>query len=501
MEKRGLKQRFIKNSFWSFISLFVGKTGALIFTIILARFLMPENYGIYSIVLSTVMIFYTFADLGVNKALVRYLSFAIAKSKKKINPYYKYLLKIKLFLALTISTILLILAYPLSLYVFNNSALFLPFIVAAFYVFVISLEGFYTEMFYTIEKVQYISFKEALSQTLRITFALLVFFFIASSYHVLGIFISLIIAHFFLGILVFYYIKKLIPQLHVKSHTNINKRKIRNFVGFLTIATISGVFFSYIDSLMLGIFLKPEFVGYYRASFALVIGIVNVLAFPNAILLPVLTKINKADTEKILNNVFRYIVYLSIPASFGLLIFRSYFIDLFYGAPYLPGTLPFAFLAFAILPMVAVGAFLPMFSAKEKPQIFAKLIIITSIINIILNLILIKALLPISPNWATAGAAIATLTSWTIYFFAAFFISKKQFKLHVSLKPIIKPLISALVMTGVLYYILSLSQSINFIKGIILILLGAAIYTLLMIILKAVTKQDLNILKLLIKKN
>ncbi len=499
-EEKNLKKRLVKNSFWNFISLSVNRVGALIFTIILARFLMPEGYGIYSLVLSTTMIFCTFADLGVNRALTKYISTSLVKNRKKIAPYYKYLLKIKLIVSLTVSILLLILSYPLSFYVFKNSALFLPFLVASFYVFILSLDGFYTQIFYSIEKSQYVTFKESITQILRILLALIVFYFIASSYQIIGVFFSLILIHLFILFLLLFYLKKLIPDLHKKSEVEIDKKRVRKFIGFLTIASISTIFFIYIDSIMLGLFLSPKYVGYYRAAFSLVFGIAGLISFPHAILLPIFSKVHKFEIEKVLDKVFRFTAILAIPSSFGFLVFGRYFIKLFYGSSYLPSSLPIYFLAFLILPMIAVGNLVLFFSAKEKPQIFAKLIVITSIFNILLNLILIKSLLKISPLWATAGAGIATVVSWYFYFLISFYISKKRFNLNISLKHIIKPFIASLIMAGILFYLLTFIKELTIILGILLILLAMLIYFSLMIVIKGITKEDLDVFKILIKK-
>ena len=61
-----IKQEVIKNSIWNFFMSLIIKTGGLIFTILLARFLFPEKFGIYSLAMSIVMIFLTFADMGIN---------------------------------------------------------------------------------------------------------------------------------------------------------------------------------------------------------------------------------------------------------------------------------------------------------------------------------------------------------------------------------------------------------------------------------------------------
>jgi len=477
------KNNLLKNSFWGFTSSLANRMGGLVFTILLARFLLPEKFGIYTLALSIAMIFFTFADLGVNSTLVRYLSKAISKNKKQASSYYHYLLRLKLLFVISASLLLLILAHPIAFYVYKNPALFAPLLVASLYIFLLSLENFYSQIFYAIEKVNYASLKETIHQILRIALAFPIFYFVAESYQVAGVFTALVLTALVMLLFAWYYTKKLIPDLYKKPGQEINKKRIKIFLGFLTIASISAIFFSYIDSLMLGIFVSPEFVGFYRASFSLVFGVVGLVSFTNTIFLSAFTKLKQSKLSNVLNKAFKYLSIVSIPAVFGLFILGRFFVKALYGVNYLPSTMSLLVLCFLIFPTVSVGLFLSLFSAEEKPQIFAKLILITTGINIILNYIFIKFFLTFSPIHATLGAALATLISWLFYFSVSVRALKKHFDLKLDLKQIINPLIASILMSLVLLISLSKIPNMNLLTGISLILLGFLIYFLTLILL------------------
>ena len=87
----------IKNSIYQFSTSLVAKIGALILTIILARMLMPELFGLYSLALSTVLIFAAFSDFGIGSVMVRFISRELGKRNlKKAKAYSDYLLKVKI---------------------------------------------------------------------------------------------------------------------------------------------------------------------------------------------------------------------------------------------------------------------------------------------------------------------------------------------------------------------------------------------------------------------
>jgi len=494
-----LKKGLVKNTSLNLVSSLINRIGALIFTIILARFLLPERFGLYTLALSIALFVISFADLGINTTLIRYISFSLKKQKKKINSYYRYLLRIKFYLILFFSLLLLILAYPLSLYVFKKQVLILPLLVASFYIFILSLENFFASLFYAIKKVKYVAIRESMLQFIRIGLALIVVYFITDPYKVTGIFAALILTSLLVLTFVYSSLRRLAPEIFEFSKEKIDKARLKKFIGFLTIGTLSALFFSYIDSIMLGIFLSSQYVGYYKSAISLITVLIAPLLALNVVLLPDLTQITKSKLKPIINHAFRFIFILTIPAIFGFFALGKYFIRILYGPAYLPAYLPLYFLAITIFPVVCVGLLVSLFSAREKPAIFAKLVSITVVLNIILNFILIKYLLKFSPIWATAGAAIATLASWTIYFVASIYLTKKELGISPSLSKAVKPLIASLIMFAALMYILNIITDMTIILGLVTIIFGAVIYFLAMLLMKGFNKTDLNIIKILFK--
>ena len=64
----------IKNSSYQLLANVIAKMGSLIFTIVLARIILPERFGLYSLALSTITIFTAFTGMGIGEAVVRFIS-------------------------------------------------------------------------------------------------------------------------------------------------------------------------------------------------------------------------------------------------------------------------------------------------------------------------------------------------------------------------------------------------------------------------------------------
>ena len=251
MKEESFRNLVIKNSFWNFFTVLLGKIGGLIFIVILARFLLPERFGIYNLVISVTFFLLIMIDMGINRTLIRYVSEAIGKNKKKIAiARYKYLLKIKLLLALVFSLMLFILAYPLSFYVFNKPELFLLFMLSSVYLFFSSIESFYESFFYIIEKVNYLVIRQVFLETLRIVGILFVFIFIVKQYQIMGIIGVLILTKIFVLIFLIYYLKKLEPFLFDKSDIDLIKKDKKRILKFLFYVSFGGgilVTMAYVD--------------------------------------------------------------------------------------------------------------------------------------------------------------------------------------------------------------------------------------------------------------
>ena len=101
----------IKNSIYQFSTNFAIKIGSLIFTVIIARLLMPELFGLYNLALSTILIFFMVSNMGIGQALVRFVSREIGKKNfVKARSYVFYIWKVKALLIAFSAIVLLVLA-------------------------------------------------------------------------------------------------------------------------------------------------------------------------------------------------------------------------------------------------------------------------------------------------------------------------------------------------------------------------------------------------------
>ncbi|MEM3405612.1 MAG: oligosaccharide flippase family protein [Candidatus Pacearchaeota archaeon] len=495
MENEILKKEIITNTRWNFFSSFLSKLGAVIFTILIARILQPEKYGIYNLAISLSLFFVTFADLGINAVLVKTLSYLSLKNKKKIKSYFNYLIRLKFILSLSFSLLLIFLSYPLSNFVFNKPNLYLPLLISGFYVFILSFENFFTSLFYVIKKVKYITIKETIFQLGRIFLALFLFYFILEKYRVEGLFFGLIFISLLIIIYSIFYQKKFFPYIFEKEKyflTIEEKKKIKNLILTLTIINISVIFFSYIDTIMLGIFVTSEYIGYYRAAFSVIFSLVALFYF-HSLFLPYFTQLKEKKLEKIINKLLYYSFILVFPVIFLIFLFSNYIIYLLFGYSYLSSSLTLKISVLLIIEYFITQLLSSLFTAKDKQNLLIKPILISTFINILLNYILITRFLRISQLAAINGAAIATIISRYFYLFFVLKITKEKLKINLKFN-FIKQLIASLVSAIILFFIKSKIVDMNLIYGLLLVILYMIIYALFVFIFKVIKKEDIMLL-------
>lgn len=499
IKKQNLSKIAIKNSSYSFAAGLIFKIGGLIFTILIARLLLPELFGIYALTLSIITIFMTFTNLGINETFLRYFSEALGKrNKNKATTYFKYLLKIKSLLVFLAIFVLLSLSKFLSYNFYNKPLLFYPLLFSCLFILVESFKNFIGNIFLATKNLKPIPFLELFHQITKIFFSVLAILIFSTEFKVAGLFLAFALsgfAHLFLLFLIPY---KKDKAIFLGKKVPINKKRILRFLKFMGIAGLSLVFFVSIDILMLGKFVGAEYIAYYRVALSLVLTIAGLFSL-SGVLLPIFTQIHKKRFERGFQKTLRYIMLIAIPATVGILFIGKYLILAIYGKEYLLAVSSLYVLSFLIITMPLTTLYTTIFESKEKTKILAKSVSISLVINIILNYVLIKYLLEFGQEYVIIGVGVATIISRLIYLGILSFNAKHKLNLVVKGIGLRSPIFATIVM-GLFLLIFNKFVDMNLIFGIIEIILGAGIYLVVLILTKGVNIEDFKLIRSLINK-
>jgi O-antigen/teichoic acid export membrane protein len=412
----------IKNSIYQFASTFVSKICSLIFTVILARFLLgPELFGLYSLALTTILFFAVFADLGINQTLVKFVSSSLSKNnEKKAKSYFIYLVRIKLILTLIAALVLLITAKFIANNYYQKPEIYLALLAGASYLILAVFLGVFNGLFESLNNFKKGFYSNIILESSRLILVpaiILLAINKVSTELLLGI---IFIALAFSFVLAFLYIyisaKKQISLLRQDREelSQREKRKLNSFILTLSTIAISGVLFGYIDTLMLGRFVKAEFIGYYRAVFSLITATSPLLTFSGA-LFPLFSRIKGNRLEKILKKSTRLTIFITIPFFLLMFFLSPVIVKIIFGNEYLPSIniLRLFSILLVVLPLISIYS--SVLVSQNKHKKVAGVMLTATLLNIILNYILITSLLPYGFLAAVYGATIATIISKFVY--------------------------------------------------------------------------------------
>lgn len=420
----GTEGQVIKNSSFQLAGTIVAKIGSIIFTILVARMLMPELFGLYSLALSTIVFFSTFSDLGIGSALITFLSKSLAsKNLEKAKTYYHALLKCKLILVFLPALILLI----LSSFIANNyynKPIFLALLVGVIYIPINGIMTFFNSALLSLNNFKACLIKEIIFQILKITSVPLVIYFFMKSTVSTPAFIAIIIGALsfcYLISLIYIYLiaKRNFSFLNKISKSKFNPEEIvqlKKFIIPLSFTALSGMFFGFIDTLMLGHYVDATNIGYYSAAFGLIGAAGTLISFMGGALLPIFSRLKNAPLERVFKRV--RVINILIGLFAGVFtFFVAKYILLIYGSAYLPATLLLKIFAILLVIIPVTGLYEAYLMSREKTSILAWVLIISTLVNITLNYFFINIGLKTSMIYALLGACIATIISKIIYLF------------------------------------------------------------------------------------
>jgi len=419
----GTTGQAMKNSSYQLAQSLIFKFGSLLFTIIIARMLLPELFGLYSLALATIILFAGFSDLGIGSALMTYGAKMLGKNNpKKAKEYIKKLLKWKLWLVFISSGILLASAYFIAEFYYAKP-IFYALLVGGLYLPLVSLIGFFDQMFKAHENFKIPMLKEAIFQVIRSIFVpLAIFLFLKNGISNQGLIVVMLLVLTFSYFIVFLFLvkkaKKEIEFLKVKAG-KLNSREIKDLKKFilpLSAMAIAGLFFGYIDTLMLGHFVSSKFIAYYGVAFSLVAGISVILGFMSSGLMPIFAKKSGKALETIFRKTRNLTLLISIIAGVFVYLVAKPIIKLAYGFQYLPATSVLKWFSIMIILLPVIGLYVSYFTTQKKTKELAWLILGAAILNIIFNWFGITYGLRINGEiGGVLGAVGATILSRIIY--------------------------------------------------------------------------------------
>jgi len=496
---KGLKL-LAKSSIVVFVGIFFAKIFNYAHRIIIARYFGPEIYGLFSLALMVLGFFVAFSSLGLSDGLLRYIPFYRGKKQiHKIRYVFKFSLAISFFSTIISGIILFFLSEFISINFFHSTDLIIFLKIFSFLIPLSIFSYIFLNILKTFEKISWYSFIWNILQNL-VKLVILILLI------VLGFKTSAIIFSYFLSILAIFLVSYLFCKyklsevfekykLDKKEKTKIMKEVFSYSWPIIFIGIISS-FLYWIDSFAIGYFRGVSEVGFYNAAVPIAALLYIAPTLFIQLFFPLITKEYARKKFKIIKElskqVGKWIFILNLPVFLISILFPGAIINLLFGSEYI--------IAENALRFLAIGMFFSSFfmisnnliSTIGKSKLILIDMTIVSIINIILNIILV-------PKYGINGAAFSTMISLIILSLIFLFQTKHYLSIVPVRKKMFKILIISLIPLSLLIFIKQFII-INLLSLILLSSLFFLLYLLLIFITKCLDKNDFMILRAIKKR-
>lgn len=399
------KQTLFKNTIWLFFSDGVLKVTMFVISILIARKLSVENYGIFSFALSFVLLFSVVADFGFNVLTIR----EIARKKSAAEKFISNILTLKIFTSLLTFTLIFVVLQFLNK---NVETKVLVYILGGWLI-LRSVVQFFESVFRSFEKMQF----EVISKFVyAITLFMSVYLILLMKLNILMLTLayagSILIAFFIAYIL----IQNKFSNIYLALDFKFSKNLIKKAIPFALSGTAVSIYF-WIGTVMLSTFKSNEEVGWYNAAYNLVFSLAIIPTYLMISLYPKLSRAFINSKSLFVKGYFtsiKYILVISIIIFPILFILASRIVLFLYTQNYYPSIAIFRILLVAELFAYFSIIFLFTLNAMNKQSIYTRVVILSLVINIILNIVLI-------PKYSYYGVSVSTVITEFIGFLILLF--------------------------------------------------------------------------------
>lgn len=389
-----LRDSLIKNSFWLIFANFIGAFLGVIFWILASRYYDPNDIGIISAILSSILLISSISSIGLPTAIIYYLPRNIKDTSKIIDSC--------IIVSIIISTIFSIIFLSKIDFLSPKLDILENINFAAIFIIlttVTSISNIMTGAFIAGKRSSYHMFKDNIYGIIRI-FLLTPF----AELGILGLFVSLSVGMFFMTVISFillYDMWNYIPRIKFDPI-------LKNMMTFSLENYISGIFYNlprWIFPIMIVNIISEESAGYFYISMTAA----NLLyGISQAISTSLFAESH--NREKFHNNINKSIIFgtiLLIPGILFYIIFGKYILDIFDNRYAENAAMTLIILSISSVPLSIINIFNGIKNSQNRVRDMIKINLIIAILTIVLTI-------PLMRTNGIDGVAIAFLVANTI---------------------------------------------------------------------------------------
>jgi O-antigen/teichoic acid export membrane protein len=452
----------------------IGHILQLVLVVYLVRYLGAVTFGKYAFAFAFTSLFMILSDLGLSVLSIR----EIARDTSKAGEYLTNISITKFILSLI--TIVLIIV-TINLMHYPSDTTLAVYIVGGATIFT-SLTSFFRSIFRAFERMEYEAITRIAERVLIFGSVLPVLFL---GYGLIEVVSAMLIAQALIFIFTLAIIIKKFTRPVLSFDFSLCKSLIKAALPFGLAAVFATIYFQ-TDTVMLSIMKGDAVVGWYRAAYGLVMGLLFIPGAFVGALYPVLSRYFTSSKDSLMvvyEKSFKFLLMLAIPLGIGTTLLADRIILFLYGEEFAPSIIALQILIWvaSILFIYSIVGYT--LASINKQLVDTHITGISALLNVGLNLLLI-------PTYSYVGAGIASIVSQVFVFTCEFsYLQKNGYKIEAS-KIVLKPLCAGAVM-GLFIYGLGMMSIHLF----IVVISAIVIYAMCLYLLKAFDEEEIRMMR------
>jgi len=446
-------QTIFKNMSWLLVSQIIASVCVFIWTILMARYLGVERYGIFGFATSFTAILVILVDLGISTHIVRHIATDYDSAPKYIGNAIP--LKVIFAIGCTIITLITLIIMNVDELIIKVTLLFTLEMIIKSYI------SLFNGSFQAFEEGKYQGIGNTILHLILLIFILIAIFTDLGLY---GIAISYILANTIAFAYEYIMLTKHITKPKYELDMEFCKKITLLSIPFAVTGLLYTVYYS-IDIVMLTNMVGSYATGIYNATYKLISVLTLFYSVYTSVIFPVMSKYYKNDESLLLTSFeksIKYLMLVIIPLAVATVFYSTDVIHLIYGHKYDAGASVLSILIWTLCFLFISGACNSLLNASHKEVTVTKIYAIAAVFNIVLNFFMI-------PYLSYNGAAITTVLSDVLIVIIQFYIIYKlghrpNKKLYYDL---IRIIIASAIL-GIILYFLHLNMWVALPVGIII---------------------------------
>jgi O-antigen/teichoic acid export membrane protein len=494
-----IQKKIAKNATYNFLVKAIGLAFGFVASVVVARYLGPEKYGIYSFVIWFLGMVGLLVNLGIPTTITKYVSEYLGRNDfSAAASIFNQLFRFEIGAGVVVSLLLFFLA-PVIAGWYSNPDLALYLKVAALVILPMGLMWLYNGLFFGRQRFDLIALINLITSPLTLI-AFLVVIYLGGQIEWL---VAVSAVSNVLLITGYVYFKRAkFPSMQeyaspsayreTESGIDLRSRLFRFSAGVFVIVVLQALVWERFGIFFLSIFSTPAQIAFFNVAF--IFASRTIILLPGAltgILLPAMSEVygggNRDELARVHVTATRYLAMLCFPLCLGGIAVSRQMFPVFYGSDFQPAWIIFSILIVGgTVGSVATSSSSLLYGA-ELQRVVVGAGVLSAVLNIGGSWLLV-------PTLAAKGAALAaTLSQIVGGVFLIGYAYKTYMKQSIPLRAIFRILSASAVMACVAF---ALAESVKGWPGLVLALAASfPIYVLCLFLFRSLNPGDVHLME------